>query len=117
MDKRPLFVRLPPDAAEKLDRASFEMRTSKQDLVAGLVQSHLPLPAGHHSFMPSNALEVLTGSDAAELLRTDEQTVEELAESGSLPGRKVGDEWRFSRAAILEWLSGANEVSGTNEED
>jgi excisionase family DNA binding protein len=109
MDKRPLFVRLPPDAAERLDRASFEMRTSKQDLVAGLVQSHLPFPAGHHSFIPSNALEVLTAAEAADLLRTTEETVIELAQRGDLPGRKLGEEWRFARPAILDWLAHSNE--------
>jgi excisionase family DNA binding protein len=109
MDKRPLFVRLPPDAAEKLDRASFETHTSKQDLVAGLVQSHLPFPAGHHSFIPASSLEVLTAADAADLLRTAEQTVIEMAERGDLPGRKVGDEWRFARPAILDWLAHSNE--------
>jgi excisionase family DNA binding protein len=132
MDKRPLFVRLPTDAAEKLDRAAFELRTSKQDLVAELVQSHLPLAStrrvvvesvddsltvGHHSFVPSEALEVLTAGEAAALLRTDEETVRKMAESGTLPGRKLGDEWRFSRAAILEWLSGPNVGAGTDEED
>jgi excisionase family DNA binding protein len=124
MDKRPLFVRLPTDAAEKLDRAAFELRTSKQDLVAELVQSHLPLAStrrvvvesvddsltvGHHSFVPSEALEVLTAAEAAALLRTDEETVDKMAESGELPGRKVGQEWRFARPAILDWLAHSNE--------
>ncbi|MFL5840991.1 MAG: helix-turn-helix domain-containing protein [Thermoleophilaceae bacterium] len=124
MDKRPLYVRLPTDAAEKLDRAAFELRTSKQDLVAELVQSHLPLAStrrvvvesmddtltvGHHSFVPSEALEVLTAAEAAALLRTDDDTVEKMAESGELPGRKIGDEWRFARSAVLRWLAGDDE--------
>ena len=29
----------------------------------------------------------------------------ELAESGKLPGRKLGKDWRFSRAALVAWLS------------
>ena len=29
----------------------------------------------------------------------------ELAEAGKLPGRKLGDAWRFSRAALVAWLS------------
>ena len=29
----------------------------------------------------------------------------ELAEKKELPGRKVGEEWRFSREAILAWLA------------
>ncbi len=106
MEKRPLYVRLPSDAAEKLDRASFELRTSKQDLIAGLVQSHLPFPPGHHSFIPAEAVDVLTLDEAAELLRTSPATVSELADNGELPGRKIAGEWRFARGALLDWVAG-----------
>jgi hypothetical protein len=27
---------------------------------------------------------------------------------GRLPGRRIGDEWRFARAALVAWLSGAD---------
>jgi excisionase family DNA binding protein len=124
MDKRPLYVRLPSAAAEKLDRAAFELKTTKQNLVAELVDAHLPLAStrrvvvesmddalivGHHSFMPAEAADVLTLAEAAELLRTDEQTVAQVAERGELPGRKLGGEWRFARSAVLRWLAGAGE--------
>ena len=36
-----LFVRLPLEEAEKLDRAAFELRASKQDLVTGLVARYV----------------------------------------------------------------------------
>jgi hypothetical protein len=29
------------------------------------------------------------------------------AERGELPGRRIGDEWRFGREALLAWLSGS----------
>jgi excisionase family DNA binding protein len=124
MDKRPLYVRLPSAAAEKLDRAAFELKTTKQNLVAELVEAHLPLAStrrvvvesmddaltvGHHSFVPAEALDVLTLAEAAELLRIDEQTVAKAAERGELPGRKLGGEWRFARSAVLRWLAGAGE--------
>jgi excisionase family DNA binding protein len=124
MDMRPLYVRLPSAAAEKLDRAAFELKTTKQNLVAELVEAHLPLAStrrvvvesmddaltvGHHSFVPADALDVLTLADAAELLRIDEQTVAKAAERGELPGRKLGGEWRFARSAVLRWLAGAGE--------
>jgi hypothetical protein len=32
-----------------------------------------------------------------------------MAEQGTLPGRKVGDDWRFARAALLRWLEGDEE--------
>ncbi|MBA2522310.1 MAG: hypothetical protein H0V25_03155 [Solirubrobacterales bacterium] len=31
----------------------------------------------------------------------------ELAESGTLPGRRIGDHWRFSRPALIAWLAGS----------
>jgi excisionase family DNA binding protein len=104
MEKRPLYVRLPTAAAEKLDRAAFELRTPKQDLVAQLLENHLTV--GRHAFFPNDDAEVLTLEEAAELLRSDAATVKAMAEDGSLPGRKVGDDWRFTRAAILHWLAG-----------
>ena len=104
---RPLYVRLPEAAADKLDRAAFEMRTPKQNLVAQLVENHLTI--GKHSFTPNDAEIVLDADEAAELLRSDAATVSAMAKDGTLPGRKVGDDWRFTRSAILRWLA--------NEED
>ena len=31
----------------------------------------------------------------------------DLAEAGKLPGRRIGDRWRFSRTALIAWLAGA----------
>jgi excisionase family DNA binding protein len=60
---------------------------------------------GQHSFRPASALEILTPAQLAELLQVEEEVVVELAEKEELPGRKVGEEWRFSREAILAWLA------------
>ena len=60
---------------------------------------------GQHSFRPASELEILTPAQLAELLQVDEEVVAELAERRELPGRKVGEEWRFSREAILAWLA------------
>jgi excisionase family DNA binding protein len=100
---RPLYVRLPDEAADKLARAALELRTPKQNLVAHLVENHLTV--GKHSFTPNDTEEVLTSDEAADLLRSDTATVIAMAEDGKLPGRKVGDEWRFTRSALLRWLS------------
>jgi excisionase family DNA binding protein len=64
------------------------------------------LTVGRHSFLPTEEPEVLTLSEVAELLKVDLKTVDELAERGELPGRRLGDEWRFARVAVLEWLAG-----------
>jgi excisionase family DNA binding protein len=125
MNRRPLYVRLPNDAAEKLDRAAFELRMAKQDLVANLVENHLnhvagtrrvvveslddSLTVGHHSFTPIDELEVMTLDEAADLLRIDAEDLAKLAESGEIPGRKLGDEWRFTRTRLLDWLGNPDE--------
>jgi excisionase family DNA binding protein len=104
---RPLYVRLPEDTADKLARAAVELRTPKQNLVAHLVENHLTV--GKHEFFPNQVEEVLTAEETAELLRSDTATVISMAEDGTLPGRKVGDDWRFARAAVLRWLEGDEE--------
>ena len=50
---------------------------------------------------------MLTAAQAAELLQVEEAEVVALAERGELPGRRIGDAWRFSRAALLAWLGAA----------
>jgi excisionase family DNA binding protein len=63
-------------------------------------------PIGRASFAPAQECEVLTLEQLAELLSLDVENARGLAEAGELPGRKLGDEWRFSRSAVLDWLSG-----------
>lgn len=136
-EREALYVRIPTDQARSLDRASFELKLSKQDLVSALLERyvdpssaagleslralHGPLDAdgnritiepqsqgltlGRHDFRPDPVADVLTLADAAGLLQVDEAAVTRLAEAGELPGRRIGEEWRFTRQAILDWLS------------
>ena len=83
------------------------MGLPKQDIVTSLLQDHLTV--GKHEFFPNAPDEVLTPEEAAELLRSDAATVIQMAEDGTIPGRKVGDDWRFARAAVLRWLEGDEE--------
>jgi excisionase family DNA binding protein len=69
------------------------------------------LTIGHHAFRPG-APEVLTAKEAAELLQVDDEVVLELARAGELPGRELGGEWRFARAALLDWLGGGTAERG-----
>ena len=104
---RPLYVRLPDEAAEKLHRAAFELGLPKQDIVTHLLQDHLTV--GRAEFFPNDDPVVLTLDEAAELLRVDVKQMRKIAANGEVPGRKVGNEWRFSRDALLNWLSGNDE--------
>jgi excisionase family DNA binding protein len=105
--------------AERLDEVSRRLGTPKSRLVSELVATYLArdpppaaigalkgAPVGRASFMPTEGPEVLTLEELAALLSLDADATRALAEAGELPGRKLGDDWRFSRRAILAWLSG-----------
>jgi excisionase family DNA binding protein len=129
-----LYVRLPHTEFEKLDRAAEALATNKKALVTTLVSHYVdpdtdagldhlrriaagsqrrvtvdlgsdPMPVGHHAFTPAPQPDVLTPAQAAELLQVQEQDVIELAEEGALPGRRIGEQWRFSRPALIAWLA------------
>jgi excisionase family DNA binding protein len=48
--------------------------------------------------------EVLTLAEAAAYLRVPEAEIVRLVGPQGLPGRLIGSEWRFSRAALQQWL-------------
>jgi len=130
-----LYVRLPPQAVDKLDRAAQALGIHKKDLIAGLVSKYVDPDSrrglhalgalssprrvtvelgaaaptlGSYSFQafdPPDAPEVMNAEQTAQLLQLEPQVVLELAEAGTLPGRKLGSVWRFSRTAVLAWLS------------
>ena len=123
-DYTALYVRIPSAEAEKLHRAADVLRTPKRELITRLVADFDPddpvwtrkvagptasaeaeWSVGQHSFLPASELEILTPAQLATLLQIDEETLIDLAEKRELPGRKVGEEWRFSREAILAWLA------------
>ena len=108
----PLYVKLPTSAVEKLDRASAELGVSKKQLVTTLVAKYIdprePV-MGTYSFQPYDPPEVMSSAQAAQFLQIDEKNVIELAEAGKLPGKKLGPVWRFSRDALVAWLSAPEE--------
>lgn len=52
--------------------------------------------------------DVLTVDQAAELLQLSGKTLKRLAQAGRVPGRRVGNQWRFSRQALMDWLAGTD---------
>lgn len=126
---RAIYVRMPTGVAEKLDRASEALGISKRDVLTTLVSDRLdiegddlrslrhaglpptrivahagPRAAAHPAVTPE--AEVLSLGEAARLLRVPTESLEPMAESGEIPGRRIGGEWRFSREALLSWLRG-----------
>jgi excisionase family DNA binding protein len=106
-----VFVRVPVSLAAALDRTAFELKRPKREIVGALLsvldteQGRMVLGRADLDFARPAPLEVVTVEQLAELLQVDEETVRELARRGELPGRKLGREWRFSRAAVLDWLA------------
>ena len=49
---------------------------------------------------------VLSVRDVALFLKINEQTVYRLARCGKIPARKIGKQWRFSRAEIEAMVRG-----------
>jgi excisionase family DNA binding protein len=48
--------------------------------------------------------EILTLAEAAEYLRVDERALAKLAAERRVPSQKIGEEWRFLRKALDDWL-------------
>ena len=128
-----LFVRIPQAQARALDRLAFETRRPKQAVVSELLSRAIgeePAPTlsraigepttgrrvtietvqepatvvGRHAFRAFEP-DVLTLEEVAELLAVEPAAVAELAASGELPGRRIGEHWRFARTAVLGWLA------------
>jgi excisionase family DNA binding protein len=96
-----------PDSDAALDH----LRRIGQGLPDRQVTIKLPDPApavGHHHFtpapMPAPVPDVLTAEEAAALLQVEPADLVALAEAGRVPARRIGEHWRFSRPALLDWL-------------
>jgi excisionase family DNA binding protein len=55
---------------------------------------------------PSESPDVLTLSEAAELLRIDAPELEQIALRNEVPARRIGSSFRFNREALLAWVNG-----------
>ena len=49
---------------------------------------------------------VLTLAEVAAYLRMPEAKIELLVREHNLPGRSLGDDWRFLKSAVDDWLQG-----------
>src|ERR1041384_6035605 len=120
-DETALFVRIPSTEANKLPRATNALGAPKRELITRLVARYVDpenpatlsrlgggepeMSAGRAWFRPRGGPGILTPAQLAGLLQVEEETVIALAERKEIPARKVGEEWRFSREAVLAWLA------------
>ena len=124
MTQKPLYVQLPMKSIENLHRAAVALGVHKKDLVASLVDRYVDPESkasmsslmatrvegsgptlGSYAFQPFDPPEIMNATQAGQFLQLEEQLVIELAEAGELPGKRLGTLWRFSREALVAWLS------------
>jgi excisionase family DNA binding protein len=55
--------------------------------------------------MVENEKEVLSLEEASQLFQVSSKTFLKLLREENIPARKIGREWRFSRAALLNWIA------------
>lgn len=56
---------------------------------------------------PAPSDDTLTAAEVGAILRIHPVTVRLNAAAGQIPGRQIGNRWRFSRTRINEWLKAA----------
>lgn len=80
-----LYVKLPRAAAEKLDRAAFELKAHKRDLVAGLVERYIevPPPERERRRRQPTPLPVPTISSASEWVSGMQREIRDYAKAQS----------------------------------
>jgi excisionase family DNA binding protein len=102
----PLYVRLATEPSRRLDRAVAASGRSKRQIVEDAVREHLDdqgTVVGRIALREAPP-EILTLEEAAAMLRVPAGDLEAAAAAGGVPGRRIGDEWRFARVALLAWL-------------
>lgn len=55
--------------------------------------------------------EILNIEEAAALLGVSIKTFNKVLHTQSLPGRKIGREWKFSRSALIAWVGSGNSAA------
>jgi excisionase family DNA binding protein len=50
--------------------------------------------------------EILTIEEAASFLGVSVKTFNKVLHTQSIPARKIGREWKFSRQALVDWIGG-----------
>lgn len=62
--------------------------------------------------------EILNLDEAAELFNVSVKTFIKLLREEKVPGRKIGREWRFSKSALINWLSsGDSQIYSSSENE
>ncbi|MEA4847302.1 MAG: helix-turn-helix domain-containing protein [Clostridiaceae bacterium] len=61
--------------------------------------------------------DILNLEQAIEFLGVSEKTLIKLLREEHIPARKIGREWRFSREALISWLSSGDSIDYINQNE
>jgi excisionase family DNA binding protein len=61
--------------------------------------------------------DILSLEQAVEFLGVSEKTLIKLLREEHIPARKIGREWRFSREALIGWLSSGDSIDYINQNE
>ena len=59
--------------------------------------------------------DILTLSEVAEYLKVSEKTMLKMVNGGEIPAAKIGNQWRFSKVLVNDWLVSKMEVLPQND--
>lgn len=62
----------------------------------------IPFASPPSSLSPAPA-PIMTVREVADFLRLTETTVYNLLQKGTLPGKKIGGQWRISHTTLTQW--------------
>lgn len=80
-----------------------DVETPKLNIVEGAIfQGHCNMTGETKSFYSEKLLNV---SEVADYLEINTNEIEELANSGQIPGKKDGNAWKFERDQIENWAA------------
>lgn len=75
----------------------------------------MPAPQPRSARLKAMSADIVDVEGAATLLGVSMRTIYKLAAAGSLPGTKIGKEWRFARKKLIEWVANGGQVDPANQ--
>jgi excisionase family DNA binding protein len=61
--------------------------------------------------MERTNIDIIGPQDAAALLKIHLKTVYKLAQSGRIPGKRIGRSWRFNKAELIKLITDGEKIA------
>jgi excisionase family DNA binding protein len=108
-EKAALYVRVPAHVMASVDELVRATGRTKQALITEFVENAVcAAPTAQSPADTSNGPKICDLDEVAEMLRVSPEQVLARVADGALPGRLFGNDWRFSRDAVMRWLDEAD---------